>query len=258
MAGSSGSRPVVLDPHVEPAVGIFLAEIAFELDRPQFDRPLAFVIAPHRIGHHRQNFFAHLGFARQIFRRRHVRHFRLMLEARLVGMKRHQHGKDRMAVLARGDAPCGEALAVADAVDVVDDRNLGIARQQEIGVHGMRRSCLHRAHGGDQRLADHLAAEHALPADLRGAAAEQIHVERLEVEKIEQVLDGGGGGGHGSRFRGGLPPMTPGRGAKSRRGNVLRRQPAWPENFSGGRWPAARSAHQTPAIATRRKNTTAR
>ena len=100
-----------------------------------------------------------------------------------------------MAVLARGDAPGGEALAVADAVDVVDDRHLGIARQQEIGVHGMRRPALDRAHGGDQRLADHLAAEHALPADLRAAAAEQVHLERLEIENVEQILDGGGHGG---------------------------------------------------------------
>ena len=117
------------------AVGIFLAEIAVELDRAQFDRPLALIIAPHRIGHGRQQLFAHLGFARQIFRRRHVRHFGLMVEARLVGVERHQHGEDRMAVLARGDAPRREALAVADAIDVVDDRHFGIARQQEIGVH---------------------------------------------------------------------------------------------------------------------------
>ena len=50
-------------------------------------------------------------------------------------------------------------------------------------------------HGGDQRLADHLAAEHALPAGLRAAAAEQIVLERLEVEDGEQVVDGGGHGG---------------------------------------------------------------
>ena len=35
---------------------------------------------------------------------------------------------------------------------------------------------------------------------------------------VEQILNGGGGGGHESRFRYGLPPLTPGRGAKSRRG----------------------------------------
>ena len=96
-----------------------------------------------------------------------------------------------MAVLARGDAPGGEALAVADAVDVVDDRNLGVARQQEIGVHGVRLPALDGAHRGDQRLADDLAAEHALPAGLRRAAAEQVHLERFEIENIEQILDGG-------------------------------------------------------------------
>ena len=69
------------DPDVEAAVGIFLAEIAVELDRPQFDRPLALVIAPHRIGHGRQHLLAHLGFARQFFRRRHVRHLGLVIEA---------------------------------------------------------------------------------------------------------------------------------------------------------------------------------
>ena len=98
-----------------------------------------------------------------------------------------------MAVLARGDAPRGEALAVAHAVDVVDDRHLGIAGQQEIGVHRMRRrGRLDRAHRRDQRLADHLAAEHALPADLRRAAAEQVDLELLEIEDGEQVVDGGG------------------------------------------------------------------
>ena len=54
----------------------------------------------------------------------------------------------------------------------------------------MRRPAgLDRAAGGDQRLADHLAAEHALPADLRRAAAEQIHLERFEVEDASAGLD---------------------------------------------------------------------
>src|SRR6185312_12721334 len=113
--------------------------------------------------------------------------------AGLITVERDQHRKDWMAVLARRDAAGGEALAVTDAVDVINDRNLGIARQQEISMHRVRRPVLDRAHGGNQRLADHLPAEHALPADLRRAAAEQVHLERLEVENIEQV---GYGGGH--------------------------------------------------------------
>src|SRR5712692_9387391 len=50
------------DPNVEVAIVELLAEVAIEFDRPQLDRPLALVIAPHRIRHHRQHAFLELGF----------------------------------------------------------------------------------------------------------------------------------------------------------------------------------------------------
>jgi hypothetical protein len=59
-------------------------------------------------------------------------------------------------------------------------------------MHGMRVPALDGAAGGDQRLADHLPAAHALPAGLRAATAEQVHFERLEVENVEDGLKGGG------------------------------------------------------------------
>ncbi len=46
----------------------------------------------------------------------------------------------------------------------------------------VRRAPIHRAVGCDQGLADHLAAEHALPAGLRADAAEQVLLECLEIE----------------------------------------------------------------------------
>src|SRR5690348_5716324 len=58
----------------------------------------------------------------------------------------------------------------------------------------MRRADRHvfdRAAGRHQRLADHLAAEHVLPAVLRRAPAEQIELERLQVEDFQQSFDGG-------------------------------------------------------------------
>src|ERR1019366_8511275 len=67
---------------------------------------------------------------------------------------------------------------------------------------------------------------------------------------MEQILDGGSGRGHESRFRCGPPPMTPGQCAKSRRAGAFGVARLRLENFSGGRLPAARFAHQTPAIAT--------
>ncbi len=96
-----------------------------------------------------------------------------------------------MAVLDRHDAAGDKALAVADAVDLVDDRHAGVAGPQEIGVQRMRLAVgLHGAGGGDERLADHLAAEDALPADLRAATAEEVVLQRLQVEDAEEVLDG--------------------------------------------------------------------
>ena len=94
--------------------------------------------------------------------------------------------KDRCAALDRHDAAGGEALAVADAVHLVDDRHLGIARQQEIGVHRVRRPAVDRARGGNQGLPDHLAVASAEDravrgADLRRAVAGLRHDDRLIV-----------------------------------------------------------------------------
>lgn len=97
-----------------------------------------------------------------------------------------------MAVLTRCDATGRKAFAVTDAVDVIDDWNFWIARQQEVGVHRVRRAAgIYGTYRRDESLADHLAAKDPLPADLRRTAAEQVHFERFEVENIEQVLDGG-------------------------------------------------------------------
>ena len=48
----------------------------------------------------------------------------------------------------------------------------------------MRLAALDGAAGGDERLADDLAAEDALPADLRAVAAEQVDLEPLEIEDL--------------------------------------------------------------------------
>src|SRR5215831_6613353 len=94
-------------------------------------------------------------------------------------------------MLDRHDAPRGKAAAIPNAVDLVDNWNLGISGQQEIGMKRMRwplRDPVDRTAGGNQRLADHLAAEHALPADLRRAASKQIYLDRLKIKDGEQIL----------------------------------------------------------------------
>jgi hypothetical protein len=60
---------------------------------------------------------------------------------------------------------------------------------RRIGVQRMRRAALHGPACRDQRLADHLTSEHALPAYLRAEAAEKIHLERFDVEDGQELFE---------------------------------------------------------------------
>ena len=111
-----------------------------------------------------------------------------MLGAGLVLLEGSLQVEDRAPVLDRDDAAGGEALAVARAVDLVEDGRLRIPRAQEVGVEGVRRIPLDRAAGGDQGLAQHLPPEDALRALLRAAAAEEVHLQLFEIEDSEQRI----------------------------------------------------------------------
>ncbi|MNL56785.1 hypothetical protein D3C87_1803030 [compost metagenome] len=89
------------------------------------------------------------------------------------------------------DAARGEAGAVADAVHLVDDRHGRVAGAHEIGVQRVHVAAfVDGALGRDQGLADHLAAEHALPSDLGTAATKQVLLELFEVECGKQRIHG--------------------------------------------------------------------
>ncbi len=114
-----------------------------------------------------------------------------MLEADLVLLERGLQRKDRLAVLDRHHAPRGEGAAIADPVDLVDDRHLGVAGPHEIAVQRM-----HVAIGLDgplrrhQGLGDRLAAEYALPFHLGAATTIQIVFQPLEVENAQKLVHG--------------------------------------------------------------------
>jgi len=84
----------------------------------------------------------------------------------------------------------GEAAPVADPFDLVDDRNTGIAGAHEIAVQRVRSAVFHGSGCGDERLADHLAAEYALPSDLRAAATKQVVFQRFKVENGQKAIEG--------------------------------------------------------------------
>src|SRR5690606_13040501 len=126
----------------------------------------------------------------------------LVLAPRLPHLERCRHVEDRAAVLDRRDTPRGEALAVTQAVDEVDDRRLQVAGQDEVAVDGVRVAVLlDRAPRGDERLREHLAAEDAAAADVAVAAAIDVVFDLLEVEELEQVLYGVAHGWNGSPCR---------------------------------------------------------
>ena len=121
-----------------------------------------------------------------------------MLAAFLILLERCGQEEDRLAVLDRGDAAHGEGLAVAGAVHVVDDRRLDVARAQEVGVDRVHvalavgvQAGAERLLRGRQGLAQHLAAEDVLGADVAALAAEEVVLEALEAEQVDQFGDDG-------------------------------------------------------------------
>src|SRR5690606_7932455 len=107
-----------------------------------------------------------------------------------------------------------EAVAVAGAVDVVDDRRLDVAGAQEVGVQGMHVPVLFQGLlTGRQGLAQHLAAKDVLGADVAALATEQVVFQALQAQQFDQFGDEGGvHGGSGGEGRGLYPPGRPAQG----------------------------------------------
>ena len=110
-----------------------------------------------------------------------------MLEALLGHLERRRHVEDRLAVLDRDDAAVAEALAVARELDLVDDRRIDVARHEEVRVQRVHVAILDGVARGRQRLAEHLAAEHARAAQVAALAAKDPILDALELEQLEEI-----------------------------------------------------------------------
>ena len=109
-----------------------------------------------------------------------------MVVAGLPLVERGHHGKDRLALLPGDDTAGGEAAAVSEPLDLEQDRLVGVASEKEIGVQRMRVAAVNRALRGDQRLRQHLSAEHPPPAVPRGMADKSIIAGGREVEQGDE------------------------------------------------------------------------
>ena len=86
-----------------------------------------------------------------------------------------------------------EAAAVAEPVDLVEDRHRRVAGAQEVGVQRVDEAgrVVDGAGRGDERLAGDLAAEDALAVLVGRAAAEDVDLDRLEREEGHEFVEGG-------------------------------------------------------------------
>ena len=142
-------------------------------------------------------------------------HGQLVVEAGLVAVEAGLEVEDDLAVLDGHDASGGEALAVADAVDLVQDRHGRVARPQEVGVQGVHRPGGHRARRGHEGLAGDLAAEDPLAVLVGGDTAEDVHLDGLEVEDGDQLVERSA---HRESLAGAAPDAPGGMHATARRG----------------------------------------
>ena len=188
-----GQRRLGLEPDMLHRLALVRVEHVPGFDRPHVDRHFPAHRFAQRFRHPIQGIdpgTAQLVVAGQLFRAHDVGHGHLMGIARLLDMKRGQHGKDRSAVLDGLYASGGKASAVADVVDFIDDGGLHVARAQKIAVHGMRLlGRIHGARGRNHGLPRDLTTEHALAADIARTAAKQPLLQRLQIQLIEQILN---------------------------------------------------------------------
>ena len=136
------------------------------------------------------------GSSRSAHRRQRLRigrlgHRVLVLRARLEHVERRRQVEDRLAVLDRDHPPRREAAAVADAVDVVDDRHPRVAGPQEVGVQRVHVAVFHGAARRDRAPAPRPAPEHALPVLVGAEPAEQVHFELLQLQQLDQLVQRG-------------------------------------------------------------------
>ncbi len=123
-----------------------------------------------------------------VLRRLDLRHHVLVLEAFLGPLEVERLVVDRASVLAGEHPAGGEGLAVPDPLDVVDDRDVVVAGQQEVGVQRVHVEVrADRAGRGDERLRGDLAAVDPLPHALGLLAAVEVGVELLEVQQRHQL-----------------------------------------------------------------------
>src|SRR5204862_5034350 len=84
-----------------------------------------------------------------------------------------------------------EAAAIAAAIHLEDDRDRRIARAEEVAVQRVADAVLDSLVGRQQRLGDDLTTVDALTlVGVGRRAAEEVHLQPLEPERLDEGLGG--------------------------------------------------------------------
>ena len=106
-------------------------------------------------------------------------------------LERRGHREDRTVALAGVGAPSAEGAAVAHPLDVELDGRRDVARPQEVPVQRVRQPArLDGAARGEQRLGEHLAAEHPARRQLDRVAGERVRLRAgAQGQDVEDGTD---------------------------------------------------------------------
>src|SRR5579862_2072400 len=168
---------------------LLAADKMFAVDRADLDGPPAQEVFAVFLGDARCEFAAVLLFVRQLVRARQKRGIDLVFGTHFGNLERGRHVKDLPAMLDRDHAPGTKARTVAAAVDLVENGNLWVSRQEKIRVKRVADARLDGARSSDERLTEHLAAKHALEAIPGTRAPKDVLFDGFEIEQRDQLFN---------------------------------------------------------------------
>lgn len=111
--------------------------------------------------------------------------------ARLVVVEACLEVEDGTAMLNRNHSSGGEAPTIPDSVDLIQNRQLRVARAQEVRVERVDVTIrlIDGASGSDQRLASDLSAEDPHTVFICRGTPENIHLDRFQIEQRHEVIE---------------------------------------------------------------------
>jgi len=113
----------------------------------------------------------------------------LMVEAVFFGVEAGLHVVDGSAVLNRHNPAGGEALPVSNPVYFVENWHLGVTGPKKVRVERVHPTLVDRASGSHQGLGGDLASKDPLAFFIGLGAAEDIYLDRFEVEQMDKKIE---------------------------------------------------------------------